>query len=170
MIPKLRTKICDKNVFDTKMAVFRRKGKIILPAAPLLSTQGTSHIWRKYYFRMEINKEELFYTLALWRVSRPARGRWDSGLWLSSRWLSSRLSSGQPAMAYFQACNNQPGSLLSKKNIIGWNFSFTIHAYSFHLGADQHNGTGGSVMPNLKRLNGEEDDFTIFGQVEWVSS
>ena len=87
------------------MAVFRRKRKIILPAAPLLSTQGTSHIWRKYYFRMEINKEELFYTLALWRVSRPVQGRWDSGLWLSSRLSSSRLSSGQPAMAYFQACN-----------------------------------------------------------------
>ena len=126
MIPKLRTKFCDKNVFDTKMAVFRRKGKIILPAAPLLSTQGTSHIWRKYYFRMEINKEELFYTLALWRVSRPVQGRWDSGLWLSSRLSSSRLSSGQPVieyyfMAYFQACKYQPG--LPGERLLGETFS-----------------------------------------------
>ena len=53
----------------------------------------------------------------------------------------------------------------SRRKTTGWNFFFAMHAFSSHLSANQHNGTSGGMMPNLKSLNGEDNAMVLVNTV-----
>ena len=151
MIPKLRAKFCDKNVWNIKKV----KIKIISPAALLLSTPGTSHTWRKK-FMVEITKRgTVSYLSSLASFSPCSR---EMGLWplafksviVFSSFLRSTCDRLQILAWPFQETISSRYNPTPSATTTTTTTSQHLKWLSMvHLGANQHYRTGGGMMPHL---------------------